>query len=275
MAGVNILILGNPKEFLATGVASLLRGLTYNVDIVAPRAGTSFKNPEAYNCCLIFINSAESIKHFIGSPNNLIRNENLRICIVGSKDDILDVTHFLGSDNVDCPLLRPTDAKSIAAIVENLVTGKIGRKSKNEKSILFFSLDQRLSTRIKKVLGRTYRLFIVPTMSMADAVLQKTHIDMIILDFRVYEDMHLAEDAFSITDYNGEKIPLVVFLDSEDIVEIAKATMLHPVEYLFRTMTVKKLTATIRHYFRTGEVNDKYTSIPYVKGSEDIIKMPY
>lgn len=264
MEAVNILIIGNPKEFLPNGVASILRSEACTVDIIAPRSGTTLKTLNQYNVCIIFISSAESIKHFIGSRSLFNKADNLRLCLVGSKDDLIEVTRFVSPDNVDCSILRPVDAKSIAAIVINMINGKVGRRIAGGKSILFLSMDQRLSARMRKILARNYHFFAVPTIAMAKAVLSKTDIDLIILDFRAYENMNTTFTMTDIKGKDGEDIPLIAFVEREDIVEIAKASLLNPVDYLFRTMTVSKLRKVIRNYFLTGRINDKYTKIPYV-----------
>ncbi len=276
MSGIKILMIGEQSEFLVNGTIQVLENRGYSLSVIDPHAGTLQDLGEAslddFALCLLFADHPEKVIQTIGKRTRLTDHFELRICLVGEKNDLNKLSAFLTEECIDGIIMKPVDAISVANVVTNVISGKVGRKGFVGRSILLMSFDQSLLFGIQRRLKTTYRIYAASNFSTASAVLSRLKMDLIILDYDMYGALPNAYDLFHVDNEKAPRVPLMVLLNHNDIVEIAKATLLKPVDYLFKSMTAAELNKTIRQYFITGKINDRYTSIPYVEAPADHTK---
>ena len=258
------LIVGELKEYLVRGTAAVLHEHGHVVDLVPPNERLYVLNLSQYQCCIIFVDSASQTLHSLGAGNCLLGYEDLRVCLVGAKEEIAVLSRSIAG-SFDCALQRPVDANSIAATAENAADGKIGRQNVIGKCVMVLSANQMLLNKLQRILKNAYRVFALYSLETAGTVIQRMHMDLVILDFSSFGG--IVDCSF--LDAGAERPPLMALLDRDDIVEIAKSTLTDPVDYLFKTMTARKMMEKLHTFFMTGRKNDFYTRIRYVEPEED------
>lgn len=265
MVKKNFLIVGELKEYLVRGTAGVLHGHGHVVDILPPNEKLYVLDLSQYNCCILFVESSGQTLKSLGPGNCLLGYDDLKVCLVGGKEEIAAlIKHIPGG--YDCALQRPVDANSIANTAENAADGKIGRQDIIGKCVMLISSNQVLLNKLQKILKRNYRVFALSSLETAGAVIRRMHMDLVILDFSSFGGI---VDPSFLSGKEGHRPPVMALIERDDIVEVAKATLLDPVDYIFQTMTAKKMMEKLHLFFVTGRRNDFYTRIRYVEPKPD------
>lgn len=171
-------------------------------------------------------------------------DENIHLFLVGNPTELKAETEFFGTKLVAGAFARPFRVEDIVETMTSFVSG--GGASKR---ILVVDDDATALSTIKTMLSGSYNIFTANSAFNAVRVLDKTPIDLILLDYEmpIIKGPQVLE--LLRNDPGTKHVPVMFLTSKNDKETISEALSLRPEKYLLKSLPQSELLKAIEMFF--------------------------
>ncbi len=243
----NILIIGNPNEFLTKSVATVMEKRGYDSTCIKPELNEICQSDQSIKVYLMFVETADGIQDILIYLKDVVFDKRIKLCLVGERLEVAECMKYVQEENVSMTFSRPVDAKAISDGLEELY--KEAQSDTEKKVILLVDDDPVFLRRTQMILKKYYKVYVVNSGASAIMLMTRHHVDLILLDYdmpivsgpQVYEMIKNEMELSS--------IPIMFLTGKNDLVSVSIASNLKPEKYILKSEAVGTLLTEISDFF--------------------------
>ncbi len=256
MTEKKILLISDAKSFMVDAIINNLTSAGFEMIWQTPEINAVSRIEERPKMILMYLGeSLEQISEFLVYLKDLVIEEENRLFLIGSEDEIKTVKQSIPEQAISGILNRPLNVKELVANMERAAENIETEKKK--KHILVVDDDPVMLRTIKSWLSEKYQVTMVNSGMNAITFLGKTKPDLILLDY----EMPVCSGPQALEMIRSEpstsSIPVIFLTAKGDRESVTKVLSLKPEGYLLKTMAPGDIISTLDDFFAKQKIKAK------------------
>ncbi|MBQ7148929.1 MAG: response regulator [Pseudobutyrivibrio sp.] len=249
-----VLFIGEEKSFMVSSIVKELVGNNFDVIRAEPNVTAIQRMENKPSIYIIYIDEFARVEELIVYLRDRLVEEDISLTIIGSHDNLQDVTRYISESKLAAVFERPINVKFLSEKMEEIVNNEDKRLAK--KKILVVDDDGTMLRTMKEWLSDKYQVFMVNSGMAAITFLVKKEVDLILLDY----EMPVTTGPQVLEMLKSEKatadIPVMFLTNKSDRESVMNVLNLKPEKYLLKTMTRKELLSNIDGFFENQRAKE-------------------
>ncbi len=243
-----ILIISEKESFITKAMAENLEDASFETRFCRPVVGELDKSEE-YPIILLYLGDyVDRYGEGLTFLKDKIVEEESRLFVVGSEDEIKDVSSFIPESLITGSFIRPLNVKNLVEAIED--TRQIIRKEGEKKKILVVDDDPVMLRTIKGWLEDTYQVVMVNSGMNAITYLAKNKPDLILLDYEMPVVTGAKVLEMIRSEVSTASLPVIFLTSKSDKESVMEVLKLKPEGYLLKSMTPEEILGSLDEFFK-------------------------
>lgn len=238
----NVLIIGNDKEFIIRNCVNQL--INQGNTVYLSDTNTSIVSPvhPAVNTIIIFSDGNSAMQHILIIPEACTINKEISICLIGDKMGIQKALSIIPKDNIKKVLYRPVGLNEILDAVANIdeqpaISGKTN-------GIALLCTEHLFNVGFTKKFS-SYKVYSVEDFVNLPPILDLRNITLLIIESVLLEANDYANYNILCDLASFQRLPLIMLVESSDVVTLARANIMRPMDIIAKDMPVEKIESIV------------------------------